>query len=448
MENVVTGEGRWGAYKTIFRLGLPVLVTQIGNIVYGMADTMMVGAYGTRELAAAAFVNNIFLIPLVMLMGFAGGITPLVGALYGAGKNYDAGSLLRVGIRMNLQVAMVLVAFMVGLYFFLPHMGQDADILPLIQQYYLIVLASLVMGALFYPCMQMALGVTDTVRPMVIITFANIFNIVGNYALIYGNWGFPEWGLNGAGLSTAIGRLISTIAMVGVVMWGRRYKAYKDGFKWRNGKVAGQRQTLWTTSLPVSVQSGVECSLWGIGAVVCGWFGKEQLAGYQVVVSISQLGFMTYMSFATAVAIKVANFTGTGDRLGIRRHTIAGLHMILVLATLASLAFWLFGAPIMDLFTEDRSVIAVGLTLIVPLVLYQYADAVQILYVNALKGTGHTLPLMWISIIAYIVVGLPVLLLFAKVFAWHAAGVFYSFSVALLVAAVLYRRSFIRTQRT
>ena len=101
-QNIVSGpELRRQAYGVLFRLGLPVLVTQLGNIVVSMADTMMVGAYGTRELASAAFVNNLFMIPLVMQMGFAGGVTPLIGALYGARKFDEAGGMLRVPMRRN-----------------------------------------------------------------------------------------------------------------------------------------------------------------------------------------------------------------------------------------------------------------------------------------------------------------------------------------------------------
>ena len=95
---------------------------------------------------------------------------------------------------------------------------------------------------------------------------------------------------------------------------------------------------------------------------------------------------MVYMSFTTALSVRVANLTGTGDKAGIMATAVAALRMVLGLATLSSLTFMLFGETILHLFTEDEAVIGIGVSLIFPLVLYQYADAVQMTYVNALRG--------------------------------------------------------------
>lgn len=431
-------------YAALFKLGLPVLVTQLGNIVVSMADTMMVGAYGTQELASAAFVNNLYMIPIVMQMGFAGGVTPLIGALFGSKKHYDAGAMLRVGIKLNLILAMFVLLVMGTLYFFLPYMGQPPELMPLIQSYYLIVLVSVIFASLFYPCMQMALGITDTVSPMILIICANVLNCAGNYILIFGHFGMPELGLDGAGLSTMFARILCTAGMLAVVLFGSRYRPYREGLKKRGG-MPGQRRQMIRTSVPVMIQSGIECSLWGLGAVVCGWYGKEQLAAYQVVLVMGQLGFMTYMSFATATSIRIANLSGISDKTNIRTTAVAGLHMNLALASVASLTFFILGEHILGLFTGDKAVTTIGVTLILPLILYQFADAVQMTYVNALRGTSKVKPLINISIISYLAIGIPAMLLLASVLALKSVGVYYSFSTALIVAAVLYRKAFIKT---
>ncbi|MBP3298077.1 MAG: MATE family efflux transporter [Muribaculaceae bacterium] len=431
------------AIHTLLRLGFPVLVTQIGAILVSMVDTMMVGDYGTPELAAAAFVNNLFMVPIVMQMGFAGGLTPLVGALYGRGQHYDAGRMLRAGIRLNILLALLILLVMGTLYFFLDKMGQPAELLPLIRPYYMIVLGSIVVGGLFFPCMQMSMGVTDTTTPMIIIVTGNLLNVAGNWLLIYGHYGCPELGLSGAGLSTLGARVFSAAAMLGVILLRRRYRDYRPGLLAR-GPLKGEYRQLSSTSVPVMIQAGIETSLWALGAIVCGWYGKEQLASYQVALVLGQLGFMTYMSFATATSIRVANLTGVDDRQSIRVVSFAGLTLILALATIASAVFLLFGEPLIEMFTDDKAVVGVACTLLPPLVLYQYADAVQMTYVNALRGTSRVRPLIPISIISYIVIGIPALLLLASGLGMHAAGVYYSFSVALIAAAALYRRSFRR----
>lgn len=438
--------GFWKAYKAeyknLWRLGMPVLVTQVGIIVVSFADTMMVGAYGTSELAAAAFVNSLFMVATVMQIGFASGITPLVGALYSRGENPKVGNTLRGGLEINLLVSLAFTAIMGALYFFLDLFGQPEELMPLIRQYYLIMLSTLLPMAIFNCCQQTANGTTDTATPMWIILGANVLNIFGNYVLIYGHFGFPELGLAGAGISTMFARYAGMVAIAAMFLLSRRYRPYLSGLREKSADTAGIRRKVWVTSYPVMIQSGVECFLWTFGAIVSGWFGKIQLASYQVVNTIAQLGFMTYLSFGVATSIRVANFTGLRDIDGMKRITSAGLHLNLLLATLASLVFLLFAHRLIHVFTPDPEVIAAAMTLIIPLILYQYGDAVQLTYANALRGTSDVKPLLWISIISYIIVGIPLLLGLAKGFGMQNAGVYYSFTGALLTASLLLRRAF------
>ena len=214
-------------YKSLFRLGMPVMATQIGIIAVAFADTAMVGAYGVNELAAAAFVNSMFMIPVVMQIGFASGITPLIGALFGRDDHAAAGRTLRAGLQVNACLSLGLTLVMGIIYFFLDCFGQPEELLPLIRQYYLIILSSLFPMALFNCSQQTANAVTDTATPMWIILSANVVNIIGNYMLIFGKFGCPELGLNGAGISTLTARWLSTIGILVVFMTTRRYRPYK-----------------------------------------------------------------------------------------------------------------------------------------------------------------------------------------------------------------------------
>ncbi len=434
------------AYFSLFKLGLPVLVTQLGIILVNFADTMMIGAYGVNELAAAAFVNSLFVVVLVMLMGFASGVTPIIGALYGRGDHREGGLMLRASIQVNVIVSLAFMAIMSGLYFLLDHFGQDPELLPIAKDYYLLILWTIVPMAVFNCFQQTANGTTDTATPMWIIIGCDVVNIIGNYMLIFGKWGCPELGLVGAGISTLVARIVGAIAIVAVVAFRRRYKTYWTAMC-REHAGGDRRYKVWTTSYPLMIQSGVECGLWSVGAVVSGWFGKIQLASYQVMNTIGQLGFMVYMSFSVATSIRVANFTGVGDIAGIRRITSAGLHIVLGLATVASLVFLFFAPNLVHFFTPDNDVTAYAVLLVVPLILYQYCDATQLTYVSVLRGTSTVKPLLWISLISYIVVGIPLLLCMAVGFDMQTVGVYYSFSGALGVASVLLIRSYRHTLR-
>ncbi len=433
-------------YGILLRLGLPVLVTQLGVIVVSFADTMMVGAYGVEELAAAAFVNSLFVIAVVMQIGFAQGLTPLVGALFGRGELEEAGKTLHGGVQVNVAVSVGFTVIMGVLYFFLDRFGQPEELLPLIREYYLIVLFTMLPMSVFNTFQQTCNGFNDTQMPMWMILGANVLNICGNWLLIFGHCGMPEMGLAGAGWSTLVSRYAAAFGIVLFFFSRRRYRPYTAGFRSKDS-LGALRRRIWTTSYPVMIQSGVECLLWSFGAIVSGWFGKIQLAAFQVVNTIAQLGFMTYISFGTAASIRVANYTGQSDWRGVRRIAFAGLHLNLLLSTFASLVFLLAGHWLVGCFTSDAGVIASAMNLIVPLVVYQYVDAIQLTYCNAIRGTSKVKPLLFISVCTYIVIGLPVLYLFAKVFDWGNVGVYYSFDVALLVASVLATLIFYRIVR-
>lgn len=428
-------------YSDLFRLGLPVLVTQLGVIVVNFADTMMVGHYGTPELSSAAFVNSLFLIPLVMQLGFANGLTPLVGALFSRGSFMKAGRLMKAGLISNVILSLIFMAIMGILYFFLPYFGQDEDLLPIIRPYYLIALVSLLPGAVFCACQQVANGSTDTAMPMWVMISGNVFNIFGNWMLIWGIGPFPELGLVGAGISTLTARSLMAVAILLLFLLRKRYSNYIKGMRLRlRGR--GIMREVALTSYPVMIQSGVECMLWSVGAIVCGGFGKLQIAGFQVTNTIGQLGFMIYISFSTAVAIRVANYTGLNDIRGVRRTTTAGLHMLMMLGTLSSLVFILFARPLIWAFTDDQDVTAMALSLIPPLVVYQYGDAIQLVFANALRGMADVKPLLSTSLISYLLIGIPVMYLMSTLLGMEAQGVYYSFSFALFAASALYYRAY------
>lgn len=432
-------------YKNLARLGLPVVITQLGIIVVSFADTMMVARCGTAELASAAFVNSIFMVAIVMQFGFAAGLTPLVGALFSRGDKAGVGAMLKAGFYTNLAVSAAFTLILGVIYFFVDRMGQSPDLMPLVRPYYLIMLCTLIPMAIFNSFQQASNGCTDTATPMWLIIGSNALNIFGNWVLIGGELGMPRLGLSGAGLSTLIARVAAMVGILLIYLLTRSRRPYMEG--WRQAGGSGHRERcreVWVTSYPVMIQSGIECFLWSFGGVVSGWFGKVQLASYQVVNTIAQLGFMIYMGLGVATSIRVANLVGVRDFTGVRRITTAGLHLILLLATGASLLFWLCFHPMVSLFTPDRAVQLATVPLLLPLILYQYGDAVQLTYANALRGTARVKPLLWVALLAYIVVGCPVILWFAKGLEMHNVGVYYSFSIALIVAAVLLWQSYRR----
>jgi len=430
----------------ITRLGLPILIGQLGTIVVGFADTAMVGHHSTAELASASFVNNIFNVAIFTLLGFSYGLTPIIGALFGAGHKEKIGSVMRTAVVVNLGFALLVGTVMACIYFNLHRMGQPAELLPLIRPYFLIYLAGIIPVALFNTFAQWAYAINRTRMPMWIILISNLINIAGNYAFIYGNWGMPEMGLNGAGIATFAARMFCATAITAIFCLRSDYLVYRTNY--RSGHLnRNDFKEITSTSWPVSLQMGFESGSFTAAAVMAGWLGALELASYQVTVILGTLGFCIYYSMGAATSIMVSNAAGVNDFRLMRRTAYAGYRIMLVLATCSSLIFYFLAEPIFTIFTSDRAVISLSLTLIVPLILYQLGDATQITFANALRGTSNVMPMMWISLLSYVIIGMPATYILAFPCGLGLYGIELSFSVSLFLAGALFLHFFIKATR-
>lgn len=438
--------GKVSLYGKILRLGFPILIGQLGTIVVAFADTTMVGHYSTEALASASFVNNLFNVIVFASLGFAYGLTPLAGALFGRGEKQQIGSLMRSAVAVNVVFALLLTAIMTVVYINVDRLGQPEELLPLIRPYYLTVLAGLIPLALFNIFSQWSYAVNRTRMPMWIILGCNALNILGNYLLIYGHWGLPEMGLVGAGISTLISRILSALIIICIFFFSRDFTPYRKGFIESRADKTGVRSII-LTSLPVSFQMIFESGSFTVAAIMAGWIDKISLASFQVIVILGTLGFCVYYSMAAAVSVLVSNAAGLKDMTLMRRTSFAGYRIMLLLATISSAIFVFAGPSVMHLFTEDPLVIATSLTLIVPLVMYQYGDATQITFANALRGTSNVLPMVWISFVSYMIVGIPATWLLAFPLSLGIYGIVLSFSVSLFLAAGLFLWCFMQTTR-
>ncbi len=430
----------------IFRLGLPVLVSQIGMIVVGFADNIMVGHYSTDALASSSFVNNLFNLPIFAAMGFSYGLTPLVGALFTNGRADRIGQVLRAGVAVNIAVSLLLILVMGGIYLYLPSLGQPEELLPIIRPYFLIYMIGMLPVCVFNAFAQWSYGIRNTSMPMWIMLSVNLLNIIGNYILIYGNFGAPEMGLTGAGISTLTARVLSAVIICLVFFRNPAYRDYAAGYRSKRPEQAVYGNVV-RMSWPVSLQMSFETAAFSGCAVMCGWIGAVEMAAFQIVVVVGTLGFCVYYAMATSVAVLVANEAGRNDAMGMRRQAFAGYGVILAACTLSSLFFGLGSSHVMGIFTEDPAVLTAAVGVIIPLVLYQVGDATQINFANALRGTGNVKPMMWIAFVSYIIVGLPASYLLAFTLDMGLYGIVLSFSCSLFLAAALFLYFFLHTVR-
>lgn len=435
------------AYRTIARLAFPLLLGQVGNIAVSFADNIMVGHYSTEALASASFVNNIFNIAIFACVGFTYGLTPLIGAMFARGENDRIGRTVRIGLWVSMAFSVVVIALMTALYFNLHRLGQPEQLLPLIRPYYLTVLGGILPLALFNVLAQWSYALNRTGLPTWIVLATNAVNVLGNYMLIYGHFGAPEMGLLGAGISTFTSRMLCMLAMAFFFFFTSAGRPYLKGFR-QSRREKGEASKIFVTGFPVSMQMTFETASFSGSAVMAGWIGAVSLAAYQIVVISGMLGFCIYYSIGAAMAIPISHASGDNNKAAMRHNAWAGYHMTILAMTFACCMFLCGGKYIMGWFTNDPEVLALAVTLLVPMALYQFGDATQITFANALRGTSKVMPMLYIAFFSYIVIGLPLTWLMAFPLNMELYGIVLSFSACLLVAAVLYLRFFLRATRS
>ena len=422
------------------------MIGQLGTIIMGFADTIMIGRYGTDELAAAGFVNNIIGMVLIAGIGFSYGLTPVVGALFGQGKLQLIGGKLKNSLTANALMATLMMTLMAALYLCMDLVGLPQHLVPLMRPYLLVLTISLLPQMMFNAFKQFFDGIQDTRLSMWVLLGGNIMNIIGNWFLIYGIGPCPEMGLLGAGVATLFSRVFMWALMVFIFRRAKRYSDYRGHYDQSTVRRSHLLE-LTRLGLPVMLQMGMESASFSLSAFYVGWLGGIALAAHQIVITISQLCFMLFYGMAAAVAIAVSYFRGKGRIQESRNVAFAGLHLTWVMGSLLAVPIFLFRHQVGIWFTNDAEVISMVGAVIVPLCVYQYSDAMQCIFANALRGMADVKPMVWIAFIAYFLVSLPLGYLFSFPCQWGLLGVWWAFPFGLTTAGVLYMLRFLHSSR-
>lgn len=412
------------------------MIGQLGMIILGFADTMMVGHHSTTELGAASFVNNIINLVIITATGFSYGLTPIVGGLFGREELPQAGRALRCALLANLMAGAIMMAALGILYFNVGNIGQPKELLPYIKPYYLVLLASIPFVMLFNAFKQFTDSITETRTSMWILLSGNLLNIIGNYVLIYGKAGMPEMGVVGAGVATLLSRVVMVALFLFVFLSRKKMRPYREGFfvlGWSRQLV----RRLVSLGTPIALEMGMETASFSLSIIMVGWLGTIALASHQVMITISQFTFMVYYGLGAAVAVRTSYFNGQDDRDNVRHTVVAGLQVMVVLELLLSGIIFLLRNHIGGWFTDSAEVSSTVISLMVPFFIYQFGDGLQINYANALRGIADVKPLMVIAFIAFFVISLPVGYFCGFVLNFGLVGVWMAFPFGLTSAGVM-----------
>ena len=424
-------------YRSLLRLAIPIIIGQLGGIITGLADTIMVGQHSTEELAAASFVNNVFNAFLIFGTGFSFALTPLVGENLARNKKYVVAAWQKNSIVANLILSVILTVILTVIYFNIGHLGQPAELLPLIRPYFIVSMISVVFVMLANSYRQFVEAITDPSVSMWVLLSGNLLNIVGNYVLIYGKLGFPEMGLIGAGYSTLFSRIIMFLMFVIVFLFKPSYKPYRHGFR-RMWVMPNRLMRITKIGVPIAFQQGLEAATFSLTAIMVGWLGSVELAAHQVVIAISTISFTIYLGLGSATAIRTSYYKGSNDWFQVRKTTVAGVHLGILVSFVTCVALYLLRNDISFVFSDDPVVSTIVIMLLPILMLYQFVDGAQIVLANALRGLSDVKSIMWISFITNFLIAIPAGYILGFPLGlgirgiWLAYPIGFVFSVALL----------------
>ena len=424
-------------YSTIMKLGTPIILGQLGNIILGFIDTIMVGHYSANALSAAGFVNNIFNLGILTLIGFSYGATPVIGAFYGRKECDNVGAAFKDSIFANSLCGIIILLIYTLLYINLHKLGQPNELLPIMQPYFFTLLISLPFIVLFNSFKQFTDTVAATKTAMWVILIGNVSNIVLNYLLIYGVAGFPELGLTGAGVATLTSRILMVILFFILITRQKRFRAYKKGFKMQRTQKKDVKH-LFKIGTPLGLQMGMETASFSLASLLMGWLGATELAAFQVMCIVGSLCFLIYYSIGAAACIRMSHYRGRNDWNNVKNTANAGLHITLLAAVVLSAIIALFRHEFATIFTDDTTIQDMFIALLIPMLIYQISDGIQTNYANALRGIEVTKPLGIYAFISYICLALPTSYILGFTLDMGAIGVASGLPIGLTVAAILY----------
>ena len=239
--------------REILKIGLPIMLGQACVIILAFADNIMIGWHSVDELAASSFVNNVMNLFILTELGFATGMTPMIGADNGTGNIKGIGITVKNGLMTNGIIGGISIILLTIIYFCLDHFGQAPELMPYIKPYFAIIGISTLFALGFNVLKQFTDGICRPMISMTLLMIGNLLNIFGNWVLIYGKLGFPEMGLTGAGISTLVSRALILLVFVVFIFKSKKMNEYARAFK-EALLSRGEMKTVFKMGYPVGIQ--------------------------------------------------------------------------------------------------------------------------------------------------------------------------------------------------
>lgn len=424
------------AKKTV-SLAIPIIVAQLGSILMGVTDNIMVGHYlGKIGLGVAGIANSIaFLISSIGVGGLAV-VAPLISKAKVEGNIGEVNRLFRAALWAAgwFGLIMCIIGFLCITFFEV--FQQSAEINAKSPSFMGIVLISNVFTFMFIASKQLSDGLSKTKVAMMITIIGLAFNFVFNIVLINGYLGFPKLGLNGAAVSTFFTKLLMFLVML---LYLYRATAFKEYLKriYNPLPVADLIKLIFKIGVPSGLQFFFEIAAFSLAVVMMGWLGEAQLAAHQIAINIASTTYMMASGLAVAGAIRVGEGRGLRSIARIKMSGNVALLLVGTFMTFMMLLIIVLNRFLVELYISDAEVIALAVKLMLIAAVFQLSDGIQVVSLGILRGLADVNIPTWITMFAYWIVALPLGYFLGFNLKQDAIGIWIGLFAGLTISAAL-----------
>lgn len=425
-------------YQSTIALAGPVVISQLGHTLVQTFDTIIIGHYaGTISLAAVSLVHSVFMVVLVIGLGIAYGLTPLIAQENGKSNFKECARLLSNSLWLNVVSAILLfLVVYFGSMFAMQHADQDPQVVETAKPYLFILSLSILPLMIFQTFKQFAEGLGFTKQAMTITIWGNVLNVVIAVILVKGLFGIEPMGVKGVGIATLIDRILMMLVMAWYVLRSDHFKIYLQHFSVKFIDFSKILKVI-KIGLPVAMQYVFEIGAFAVAALMAGHIGATGQAAHQTAITLVAMTYMMAGGIASAATIKIGNSFGKKNYERLQKFAKVSYHLVIAFMLFFAVVFTLFNQYLPYLITNDANVIAVAAQLLIIAGIFQLFDGTQVVGLGALRGMGDVNIPTLITFVAYWVIGLPTVYIFGFHFNGGVKGIWYGLTLGLLTSSVL-----------
>lgn len=431
------------------KLAYPVILGMIGHTLIGIVDNFMVGNLGSTELAAVSLGNSFIFIGMSLGIGFSTAITPLIAEADAEKNDAKIRTTFHHGLLLCTILGFAICLMIVLAKPIMRMMNQPEAVVNLASPYIDWVAFSLIPVVIFQGYKQFADGLSQTKYSMYAIYLANVVHIFFNYVLIYGVWGFPKLGIVGAALGTVISRIMMVFFMHFILQHNPKFKKYFKNFTFNEIRKTILKKII-NLGFPSALQMLFEVALFTAAIWLSGSLGKNSQAANQIALTLASSTFMVAIGFSVAAMVRVSNTRGMKDYKQLITVARSIFLLAIMVETFFAIVFVISHNFLPHLFLnmtdvsqqlENTEIIAIASKLLLVAAVFQISDGIQVVVLGALRGLQDVKIPMYITFVAYWIIGFPISYVLGKHTDLGATGIWIGLLAGLTSAALfLYLR--------